>query len=75
MKGFTGHIEFDDQGKRINFKLHFSKLNKVSQFIYAGDWDFKTNVITKEDVDDRSLALKSNSKIRVSICFMSIPKS
>ncbi|CAD0201788.1 unnamed protein product [Chrysodeixis includens] len=65
MKGFTGHIEFDDEGKRINFKLHFSKLNKVSQFIYAGDWDFKTNVITKEDVDDRSLALKSNSKIRV----------
>ncbi|KAF9423570.1 hypothetical protein HW555_001125 [Spodoptera exigua] len=64
-KGFSGHIEFDEEGKRINFKLHFSKLNKESQFMYAGDWDFKTNVITKKDIDDRSLAVNVNSKIKV----------
>ncbi|XP_047025331.1 glutamate receptor ionotropic, kainate 2-like [Helicoverpa zea] len=65
-KGFSGHIEFDSEGKRTNFMLHYSKLDKESQFVYAGDWDYKTNVITKKDhVDDRSLALKPGSKIRV----------
>lgn len=34
--------------------------------MYAGDWDFKTNVITKKDIDDRSLAVNTNSKIKVS---------
>ena len=65
MKGFSGHIEFDEEGKRVNFKLHYSKLNKESQFMYAGDWEFKTNEISVEDVEDRSLALKDNMKMKV----------
>lgn len=67
-KGFTGHIEFDDEGKRVNFRLHYSKLNTESKFMYAGDWDFKTNAIShQKDIDDRSLAANTNSKLRVTV--------
>ncbi|KAJ8716639.1 hypothetical protein PYW07_003266 [Mythimna separata] len=65
-KGFSGHIEFDDEGRRVNFKLHYSKLNKESQFMYVGDWDFKTNIINyQKDIDDRSLAANNNTKLMI----------
>lgn len=64
--GFTGNIEFDESGKRINFILHYSKLNKDSKFVYAGKWDSRTNkLVTENEVMDRSTATKSNSKLRV----------
>ncbi|XP_038213872.1 glutamate receptor 4-like [Zerene cesonia] len=65
-KGFTGNIEFDENGKRTNFVLHYSKLSNESQFIYVGYWDSKTDIITDEkDVTDRSAARTSKSVIRV----------
>ncbi|XP_075975522.1 glutamate receptor ionotropic, kainate 2-like [Anticarsia gemmatalis] len=66
-RGFTGNIVFDEKdGTRINFKLHYSKLNRESEFVLAGDWDSNTNFITvHNEVVDRSNAVKSNSKIRV----------
>ncbi|VVC94094.1 unnamed protein product [Leptidea sinapis] len=65
-KGFTGNIEFDENGKRTNFALHYSKLSNESQFIYVGYWDSRTDVITDEkDVTDRSAAVTSRSVIRV----------
>ncbi|KAG6450858.1 hypothetical protein O3G_MSEX006790 [Manduca sexta] len=65
-EGFTGKIEFDENGRRTNIILLFSKLNKDSEFVYAGHWDSRTNLITTENtVKDRSTALKSNSKIRI----------
>ncbi|KAM3965076.1 glutamate receptor ionotropic, kainate 2 [Aphomia sociella] len=65
--GFTGNIQFDEEGRRTNFILHYSKLSSDSKFINIGYWDSKTNIITKDDnyISDRSKALKSNSKIRV----------
>ncbi|CAB3226829.1 unnamed protein product [Arctia plantaginis] len=65
--GLTGNIEFDqNDGTRINVILHHSRLSTDSEFVYAGDWDSKTNVITTENnFDDRSTAVKFNSKIRV----------
>ncbi|RVE50832.1 hypothetical protein evm_004581 [Chilo suppressalis] len=64
-KGFTGNIEFDEDGRRKNFMLHYSKLGHESQFIYVGDWDSTKDSIKKENtVQDRSRTLKSN-KIRV----------
>ncbi|CAH0752654.1 unnamed protein product [Diatraea saccharalis] len=64
-RGFTGNIEFDEDGRRKNFMLHYSKLGHDSQFIYVGDWDSTKDSITKENtVTDRSMTLKSN-KIRV----------
>ncbi|XP_013191608.2 glutamate receptor ionotropic, kainate 2 [Amyelois transitella] len=61
-EGFTGNIEFDDEGKRTNFVLQYSKLNQDMNFINVGYWDSKTDLITKvnENVSDRSTALKSN---------------
>ncbi|XP_053604447.1 glutamate receptor ionotropic, kainate 2-like isoform X2 [Plodia interpunctella] len=61
-EGFTGDIEFDDEGKRTNFVLQYSKLNQDMNFINVGFWDSKTDLITKinENVSDRSSALKSN---------------
>ncbi|CAK1555312.1 unnamed protein product [Leptosia nina] len=65
-KGFTGNIEFDEDGKRTNFVLHYSKLSNESQFIYVGYWESKTDMITDEkDVTDRSVARTSKSVIRV----------
>lgn len=67
--GLTGNIEFDENdGTRINVILHHSRLSTDSEFIYAGDWDSKTNVITTENnFEDRSTAVKLNTKIRVSV--------
>ncbi|XP_072932699.1 glutamate receptor ionotropic, kainate 2-like isoform X2 [Epargyreus clarus] len=65
-EGFTGHIEFDKDGRRTNFKLHYSKLSTESQFIHVGYWDSKKDVITNERaVIDRSSARSSKSVIRV----------
>ncbi|CAH4033776.1 unnamed protein product [Pieris brassicae] len=65
-KGFTGNIEFDEEGKRTNFVLHYSKLSNESQFIYTGYWDSRTDTITDEKaVTDRSAARSSKSAIRV----------
>lgn len=47
--------------------LHYSKLNNDSVFTDAGNWDSKTNIITSRIVSDRSMAIKSNTKIRVII--------
>ncbi|CAH2241757.1 jg16321 [Pararge aegeria aegeria] len=59
-KGFTGNIEFNEFGKRINFKLHYSKLSNVSEFIHVGHWDSKTDIITDEkEVKERSSTSKS----------------
>ncbi|KAL4716097.1 hypothetical protein ACJJTC_013874 [Scirpophaga incertulas] len=64
-RGFTGNIEFDEDGRRQNFVLHYSKLDRDSQFIYVGDWESRTDTIKKENtVSDRSISRKSN-KIRV----------
>ncbi|KAJ0183280.1 hypothetical protein K1T71_001256 [Dendrolimus kikuchii] len=63
--GFTGDIAFE-KGKRTNFTLYYSKLTTESKFINVGIWDSKTNLIIKvNDTEDRSTAVKTNSKIRV----------
>ncbi|XP_028166877.1 glutamate receptor ionotropic, kainate 2-like [Ostrinia furnacalis] len=63
--GFTGNVEFDEDGKRINFKLYYSKLNLDSEFFYVGDWESNTDVITELNTfSDRSQSRKSN-KIRI----------
>lgn len=55
--GFTGNVQFDDDGKRKDFILHYSKLNQNSHFEHVGTWDSKTNIFTtKNDVADRSSA-------------------
>lgn len=65
-KGFTGFIELDEEGKRKNVVLHYSKLGKDSRFKLAGTWESRTNIIkTERIVNDRSTATKPNSKIRV----------
>ncbi|XP_023938052.2 glutamate receptor 4-like [Bicyclus anynana] len=59
-KGFTGNIEFNEIGQRINFKLHYSKLSIESEFIHVGHWDSKTDMITDErEVKERSSTSKS----------------
>lgn len=67
--GFTGNIEFDNEGRRTNFRLHYSKLNTTSQFTYAGYWDSKTDLITNkyDSVVERSSAFNSDSKLRVTL--------
>lgn len=69
--GFTGFIEFDEQyGTRKNFKLHLSKLNRDSEFVYDGDWDSNTNIITIQNmVDDRSTASNLNTKTMIATRF------
>ncbi|KAL0830569.1 hypothetical protein ABMA28_002721 [Loxostege sticticalis] len=63
--GFTGNVEFDENGKRINFKLYYSKLNLDSEFFYVGDWEANTDKITELNTfSDRSQSRKTN-KIRV----------
>ncbi|XP_037875293.1 glutamate receptor ionotropic, kainate 2 [Bombyx mori] len=65
-KGFTGFIELDEEGKRKNVVLHYSKLGKDSRFKLAGTWESRTNIIkTERIVNDRSTATKPNSKIRI----------
>lgn len=64
-KGFTGNIQFNEFGQRINFRLHYSKLNNVSEFIHVGYWDSKTDMITDErEVKERS----STSKSVIRVC-------
>ncbi|XP_034829455.1 glutamate receptor 4-like isoform X1 [Maniola hyperantus] len=59
-KGFTGNIQFNEFGQRINFRLHYSKLNNESEFIHVGHWDSTTDLITDEkEVKERSSTSKS----------------
>ncbi|KAG7298974.1 hypothetical protein JYU34_017445 [Plutella xylostella] len=64
--GFTGEIEFDEEGKRRNFKIYYSKLDHDSKFQNAGFWNSTTDKITELNVvADRSTAQLPDSVIRV----------
>lgn len=65
--GFTGNIQFDEHGKRINFNLHYSKLDD-DKFVHVGLWDSKTNTLNSNDkyVSARASNLQVNTVIKVS---------
>ncbi|XP_013173526.1 PREDICTED: glutamate receptor ionotropic, kainate 2-like [Papilio xuthus] len=68
-RGTTGNITFDENGKRTNFTLYYSKLDKESQFVHVGTWDSKTDsfLTINNAVTDRSKAITSDSVVRVAM--------
>ncbi|GBP79802.1 Glutamate receptor ionotropic, kainate 2 [Eumeta japonica] len=55
INGFTGNVEFDEQGRRHNFILHYSKMDEGGKFRHTGQWNSKTNTIDiRDDFPDRS---------------------
>ncbi|XP_061714412.1 glutamate receptor ionotropic, kainate 2-like isoform X1 [Cydia pomonella] len=63
-QGFTGNVEFDDKGKRVNFILHYSKLNNESQFVYVGNWNSTTDKIEEINLNNVQ-DVRSNVTFRV----------
>ncbi|KOB79072.1 Glutamate receptor, ionotropic kainate [Operophtera brumata] len=64
--GFTGHIQFDEFGRRENFDLHYLKLNTSSKFAFAGTWNSNLNKITEDsNVQERSSAAAKGSKLMI----------
>ncbi|XP_026748973.2 glutamate receptor ionotropic, kainate 2-like isoform X1 [Galleria mellonella] len=64
--GLTGNLQFDEEGRRMNFTLHYSKLSNDGEFVNIGHWDSTTDLIKKENyVEDRPKSMVYNTKIRV----------